>query len=298
MVPRECPLSLRKVPAALYAVKCPGHNVLSPGRVPATQHPGDSPWDVLPDILQGVWCIVPRPRGRFPLPCIPERCSMSHPWGRSTEHDAQHRSGSPVHHTLSLGTVPSALHPWRRSSGRDARHPQGARLSCPVPGDGPRCPASPGTVPGARCPTPCGTPTESRRIPGAVTRIPGGSRCAPVPPAPTSLAAADLPQLGRPLALPAGQEPVAAAEANGEGQLPHGRVPRQLPLAVGRPLRHGGGGGGPAAAAAPRQPPGARGPRARGSGAAGAGQPPRHIPARPALLAAPRLRRRLRRRRR
>lgn len=113
-----------------------------------------------------------------------------------------------------------------------------------------------------------------------------------------SLAAADLPQLGRPLALPAGQEPVAAAEANGEGELPHGRVPRQLPLAVGRPLRHGGGGGGPAAAAAPRQPPGARGPRARGSGAAGAGQPPRHIPARPALLAAPRLRRRLRRRRR
>lgn len=65
-------LSLTKVPAALYPGKCTGHHVLSPGKVPATQHPGDSPRDVMPDTLQGVWCIVPRPRGRLRVPCIPK----------------------------------------------------------------------------------------------------------------------------------------------------------------------------------------------------------------------------------
>lgn len=153
-------LSLRKVPAALHPVKCPGHNVLSPGKVPATQHPGDSPWDVMPDILQGVWCIVPRPRGRFPVPCTLERCWMPHPWGRTTELGAERPSESLALHTLSSGTVPSALHPWRRSSGRDARHPSGSPAIVPrpwgrfpvfcIPGEGPRY-TMPNTPRDTRC---------------------------------------------------------------------------------------------------------------------------------------------------
>lgn len=100
-----------------------------------------------------------------------------------------------------------------------------------------------GAEPGMQEPAPgmpqgrCGGPGDA----AGLRRGPGGAEAGGR--AGTSLGAADLSQLGGPLALVAPEEGVGVLQAAAEGQLPRlglGAVAAHLVLAVGQHLRHGG----------------------------------------------------------